>query len=87
MNYEARKHFEAVISDLAEREKLDRDTLREDIKIELIASGIIQYSTTELPGEALEQLADRLHQRLFYLDTNPPEYWPELDLKKLLFNS
>lgn len=81
-----RKHFEAVLKDLADFYGEDREALREDLKAVLMRHKVIAFSTVELRDEALEKLADRLHA--FYFDqkeNTPPQFRAELNFEKILF--
>ena len=83
---DARKHFEAVVNDLALCMRLDRADLREDVKGTLRRHQSIKASTTELSEAQLEYFADRLHQYRFDIDVLPPEERP-FNLDKILFPS
>lgn len=79
-----RKHFEAVIQNLAFLYNEDRIAIRDEIKAILSAKKLIKFSTTELNLEVLKKLANRLHA--FYADQEqcPPEFRSELDIEKIL---
>lgn len=83
---DARKHFEAVVNDLALLMRLDRADLREDVKGTLRRHQSIKVSTTELSEAQLEFFADRLQQYKVDIDMLPPEERP-FDLDRILFRS
>lgn len=84
-----RKHYEAVINDIAILYGEDRIAIRDEIKEFMKKHDVIEFSTTELPEEDLKRYADRL--TAFY---NQEKTWfdsygckLELDLEKILFNT
>lgn len=81
-----RKHFEAVIADLALRLKREPRDIRADVKQALMAKGRIVWSTTELGETELEQYADKLHVYVFHCDEYPRDEWKPFDLNTVLFS-
>ena len=86
MDYEIRKSFEAAIADVAKQYGLDHDTLRLEIKAELIAMGVIDKSTNELSDEDLKIMANNLIQVHYFNDTHPPLYKLPLDVRSFIIN-
>jgi hypothetical protein len=81
-----RKHFEAVLADLANIYEEDRVALRDEVKDILIKHGRIKRSTTELDDETLENIADRLHTFYFNQTINRPPDWglAELNIESII---
>lgn len=77
--YEIRKHFEVSIDSLAKAAGHDTKAMRNSLKCFLMSKGLIRISTTELPPETMEILAESIGFFGHKYSNTPPEERGHID--------
>jgi len=84
-NYETRKKFEAAIQSIALLHGIDKQQLRNEIRVYLFDKGLIKLSTKELNAQDFDYIAEclsKLSKRMAH--TPPNERAATLDYAKII---